>query len=35
MTRNDVWNHKPYEFTDPSFVTEVYESGFIKSLYSM
>ncbi|HYA30358.1 MAG TPA: ABC transporter substrate-binding protein [Acidobacteriota bacterium] len=34
MTRNDVWNHKPEEFTDPSFVTELDKSGFIKSLYS-
>ena len=33
MTRNDVWNHKPEEFTDPSFVTELDKSGFIKSLY--
>jgi NitT/TauT family transport system substrate-binding protein len=34
MTRNDVWNHKPEEFTDPSFVTELDKSGFIKSLYA-
>ncbi|MGZ8499649.1 MAG: ABC transporter substrate-binding protein [Candidatus Binatia bacterium] len=33
MTRNDVWSHKPEEFTDPSFVTELDKSGFIKSLY--
>ena len=33
MTRSDVWNHKPEEFTDPSFVTELDKSGFIKSLY--
>ena len=33
MTRNDVWNHKPEEFTDPSFVTELDNSGFVKSLY--
>jgi NitT/TauT family transport system substrate-binding protein len=33
MTRNDVWNHKPEEFTDSSFVTELDKSGFIKSLY--
>ena len=33
MTRNDVWSHKPEEFTDPSFVTELEKSGFIKSLY--
>jgi len=32
-TRNDVWNHKPEEFTDPSFVTELDKSGFIKKLY--
>ena len=34
MTRNDVWSHKPEEFTDPSFVTELDKSGFIKSLYT-
>ena len=34
MTRNDVWSHKPEEFTDPSFVTELDKSGFIKSLYA-
>ncbi len=34
MTRNDVWSHKPEEFTDPSFVAELDKSGFIKSLYS-
>jgi len=33
MTRNDVWSHKPEEFTDASFVTELDKSGFIKSLY--
>ena len=33
MTRTDVWNHKPEEFTDPSFVTELDKSGFIKKLY--
>ncbi len=33
MTRSDVWNHKPEEFTDPSFVQELDKSGFIKSLY--
>jgi len=33
MTRNDVWGHKPEEFTDPSFVTELDKSGFIKALY--
>jgi NitT/TauT family transport system substrate-binding protein len=33
MTRNDVWSHKPEEFTDSSFVAELDKSGFIKSLY--
>jgi NitT/TauT family transport system substrate-binding protein len=33
MTRNDVWSHKPEEFTDPSFVAELDKSGFIKRLY--
>ena len=33
MTRNDVWSHKPEEFADPSFVTELDKSGFIKALY--
>jgi hypothetical protein len=33
MTRNDVWSHKPEEFTDPSFVAELDKSGFIKKLY--
>ena len=32
-TRPDVWHHKPEEFTDSSFVTELDKSGFIKSLY--
>ena len=32
-TRPDVWKHKPEEFTDPSFVTELDKSGFIRSLY--
>jgi len=32
-SRPDVWNHKPEEFTDSSFVTELDKSGFIKSLY--
>jgi hypothetical protein len=32
-TRNDVWNHKPEEFTDPSLVAELHKRGFIKSLY--
>ena len=34
MTRSDIWSHKPEEFTDPSFVTELDKSGFIKSLYA-
>ena len=34
MTRPDIWSHKPEEFTDPSFVTELDKSGFIKSLYA-
>ena len=34
MTRADVWNHKPEEFADSSFVTELDKSGFIKSLYA-
>jgi NitT/TauT family transport system substrate-binding protein len=34
MTRNDVWSHKPEEFTDPSFVSDLDKSGFIKSLYA-
>ena len=33
MTRSDIWNHKPEEFTDPSFVAELDKSGFIKRLY--
>ena len=33
-TRPDVWNHKPEEFADSSFVTELDKSGFIKSLYT-
>jgi len=32
-TRSDVWNHKPEEFADSSFVSELDKSGFIKSLY--
>lgn len=30
----DVWKHKPEEFADASFVTELDKSGFIKSLYA-
>ncbi|HEY2990714.1 MAG TPA: ABC transporter substrate-binding protein [Candidatus Binatia bacterium] len=33
MTRPDIWNHKPEEFVDPSFVEELEKSGFIKKLY--
>ena len=32
-TRPDVWNHKPEEFADASFVEELENSGFIKKLY--
>ncbi|HXG53567.1 MAG TPA: ABC transporter substrate-binding protein [candidate division Zixibacteria bacterium] len=32
-TRPDVWKHKPEEFADASFVTELDKSGFIKKLY--
>lgn len=32
-TRPDVWNHKPEEFADSSFVTELDKGGFIKKLY--
>jgi ABC-type nitrate/sulfonate/bicarbonate transport system substrate-binding protein len=33
LTRPEVWSHKPEEFTDSSFVTELDKNGFIKSLY--
>jgi NitT/TauT family transport system substrate-binding protein len=33
VTRADVWKHKPEEFADSSFVTELDKSGFIKKLY--
>jgi NitT/TauT family transport system substrate-binding protein len=33
LTRPDVWNHKPEEFVDSSFVEELDKSGFIKKLY--
>jgi NitT/TauT family transport system substrate-binding protein len=33
-TRPEVWNHKPEEFADSSFVEELDKSGFIKSLYA-
>ena len=32
-SNKDVWKHKPEEFADASFVTELDKSGFIKSLY--
>lgn len=32
-TRPEVWNHKPEEFTDRSFVEELDKTGFIKKLY--
>src|SRR5438128_6169674 len=32
-TRPEVWNHKPEEFTDRSFIEELDKSGFIKKLY--
>ena len=32
-SRPDVWKHKPEEFADSSFVTELDKSGYIKSLY--
>jgi NitT/TauT family transport system substrate-binding protein len=32
-TNKDVWKHKPEEFADASFVTELDKNGFIKSLY--
>jgi NitT/TauT family transport system substrate-binding protein len=32
-TRPEVWNHKPEEFTDRSFVEELDRAGFIKKLY--
>ena len=33
VTRPEVRGHKPEEFMDPSFVTELDKSGFIKRLY--
>jgi NitT/TauT family transport system substrate-binding protein len=32
-TRPDVWNHKPEQFSDSSFVAELEKTGFIKKLY--
>ena len=31
--RPEIYNHKPEEFTDPSFIAELDKSGFIKKLY--
>jgi len=33
QTRPEVWNRRPEEFTDPSFVEELEKSGFIRKLY--
>jgi ABC-type nitrate/sulfonate/bicarbonate transport system substrate-binding protein len=33
QARHDIWNHKPEEFADSSFVEELDKSGFIKKLY--
>src|SRR5437870_3676885 len=33
-TRPEVWNHKPEEFTDRSFVEDLDRTGFIKKLYA-
>jgi hypothetical protein len=33
MTRPDVYQRKPEEFVDASFVEELDKSGFIKKLY--
>ena len=33
QTRPEIRNHKPEEFVDPSFITELDKSGFIKKLY--
>jgi NitT/TauT family transport system substrate-binding protein len=33
-SRPDVWNHKPEEFVDSSFLSELDKSGFIRSLYA-
>jgi len=33
QTRPEIWNHKPEEFVDASFVEELDKSGFIKKLY--
>lgn len=31
--RPEIHNHKPEEFTDPSFIAELEKSGFVKKLY--
>ncbi len=33
QTHPDIWNHKPEEFVDTSFVEELEKNGFIKKLY--
>jgi len=33
LRRPEIYNHKPEEFTDPSFIAELDKSGFIKKLY--
>ena len=32
LQRPDVWNHKPEEFMDPSFIAELEKTGFMKRL---
>ncbi len=32
-TRPEIWNHKPEEFVDRSFIEELDKNGFIKKLY--
>ena len=32
LQRPDVWNHKPEEFMDPSFIAELEKTGFIAGL---
>jgi len=33
LKRPEIWNHKPEEFMDSSFIAELDKSGFIKRLY--
>ena len=33
QTRPDIRNHKPEEFVDASFISELDKTGFIKKLY--